>query len=392
MRDETPPEDAERADGARAELRRRHLEHRRERLAEFLDEAELDAVWMARPNSFAWLTGGSNVVNRDADVGSAAAGYTRADGFRVVTDNIEAERLADEELPDAFDVEAVPWYESSLADAVASTTDGAGAADFDVPGFEHLNASRLRRPLSPTDVERYREFAGDVAAAVERVARELQPDDTEHEVAAGLRVTLASQGIESPVVLVGGGERARKYRHFTPTLAELGEYALVTVTAERGGLYASTTRTVAFGDAPEWLGERHEKAMRVEASALDATLRAAADDGEIGTAGDVFDRIREAYDAVGESGEWRNHHQGGAAGYAGREWIATPEGEERVETPLAYAYNPTVSGAKSEDTVLLADGESEVLTATGEWPTRTVDSRLDGGFSIERHEVLELDS
>lgn len=390
MSDETPPGGTADADSERSELRRRHIEHRRERLAEFLDESGLDAVWFARPNSFAWLTGGSNVVDRDADVGVAAAGYTRTDGFRVVTDTIDAERLAEEELSDTFAVESVPWYESSLADAVAAATDGAGAADFDVPGLEPVDASRLRRPLSSSDVERYRELGREVAEAVERVARELQPGDTEHEVAAGLQVTLASQGIESPVILVGGSERAQSYRHYTPTLSELGEYALVSIVGERGGLYASATRTVAFDDAPEWLDDRHEKAMRVEATALDATLRAAAEGGD-GTSGDVFDAIIKAYDVVGEPDEWRKHHQGGATGFASREWIATPDGDDRVETPLAYAYNPTVLGAKSEDTVLL-DDDAEVLTTTGGWPTRSVDSCLDGEFAIERHEVLDLGS
>ncbi len=50
---------------------------------------------------------------------------------------------------------------------------------------------------------------------------------------------------------------------------ELGDYALLSVTAS-GGLYASTTRTVAF-DPPEWLSERHSQAMQVETSALAAT-------------------------------------------------------------------------------------------------------------------------
>ncbi|QCC46866.1 M24 family metallopeptidase [Halobellus limi] len=364
-----------------------HLEHRRERLSDVLDGKGLDAVWFGRPNSFAWLTGGSNVVDRDADVGVAAAGYTRADGFVVVTDNIEAERLATEEVPEAFDVTSVPWYESSLAGAVADATAGAGAADFDVPGFEPLEVSRLRRPLAETDIERYRTLGRDVADALERVARELQAADTEHEVAAGLRVSLATRGIEAPVVLVGGSERAQRYRHYTPTRSELGDYALLSVTAERGGLYASATRTVAFEGAPEWLTDRHERAMQVETTALGATLRAAESGG---TAGDVFEEVVAAYDAVGEAGEWKNHHQGGAAGFAGREWIATPGSDEAVEVPLAYAYNPTVRGAKSEDTVLLTDDGAEVLTRTGEWPTRTVASCGDGGFEIERHAVRSL--
>ena len=125
--------------------------------------------------------------------------------------------------------------------------------------------------------------------------------------------------------------------------------------------------------------------MRVEATALGATREAAIGDGD-GTAGDVFGAITDAYDDLGEPGEWRNHHQGGAAGFAGREWIATPDGDERVDAPMAYAYNPTVRGAKSEDTVLVTGDGVEVLTGTGEWPTRTVSS-CDGSFTIERHAV-----
>lgn len=360
-----------------------HLADRRERLDEYLDREDLDAVWFARPNSFSWLTGGSNVVDHHADIGVAAAGYDRDGGWRVVTDNIEADRLADEELPAAFDVEEAAWYDSSLAEAVADRTEGRAAADFDVPGFDGLDATELRQPLSSTDVERYRELGEDVAAAVERVAREVEPEDTEHEVAAGLRIALATRNVNAPVVLVGGAERAQAYRHYTPTFAELGDYVLVSVTGERGGLYASTTRTVAF-DPPSWLTDRHEKAMRVETSALAATQSAARRGGD---AADVFDDIVAAYEDAGEPDEWRNHHQGGAAGFAGREWFAAPDEERPVHAPMAYAYNPTVRGAKSEDTVLVTEEEVEVLTETGEWPTRTVGSR-DGELSLERHEIL----
>ncbi|MFB6252804.1 MAG: M24 family metallopeptidase [Halobellus sp.] len=404
MVDETPPDDRARTGDGTSDAQRvvdrtdEHLEHRRERLSAVLDREELDAVWFARPNSFAWLTGGSNVVDRDADVGVAAAGYARTDGFVAVTDNIEAERLVREQLPEAFDLTASAWYESSLDSAVADATDGDGAADFDVPGFAPIDASPLRRPLSPTDVDRYRTLGREVAAAIERVARELQPGDTEREAAAGLRITLAGQGIEAPVVLVGGGERAQQYRHFTPTGAELGSYALLSVTAERGGLYASATRTVAFADAPEWLTDRHETAMRVEATALDATHRAVNGEEDeavpsITTAGDIFDVVADAYATLGESDEWQKHHQGGATGYAGREWFATPESDEPIEAPLAYAYNPSVRGTKSEDTVLVTEDNVEILTGSDRWPTRRVESAIEGSdFAIERHAVKPVGS
>ncbi|WP_226013017.1 M24 family metallopeptidase [Halomicrobium salinisoli] len=350
-----------------------------ERLDAYLSENGLEAVWFARPNSFAWLTGGGdNVVDRAGDVGVAAAGYD-GDGLTVVTDNIEAPRLRDEELPADAAVETVQWYEDGLAAAVERVSPTPAAADFDVPGLESVDASALRQPLTDEQIEQYRSLSADVAAAVESVARECDPDDTEIQVAADLRRAIEAAGAGTPVVLVGSAERAQRYRHYTPKDAELGEYALLSVTADRDGLYASTTRTVAF-DAPDWLDERTRDAMRVEATALAATR-------EGGTAGDVFEAVQDAYADLGWEGEWRNHHQGGAAGFAGREWIATPDNDAPVELPMGYAWNPTVQGAKSED-LHLVDGDGvELLTATGEWPTREV-SAVGYDLTLDRHAVL----
>ncbi|WP_276271806.1 M24 family metallopeptidase [Haloarcula litorea] len=354
------------------------------RLDAYLSENDLEAIWFARPNAFAWLTGGDNVVDRTADVGVAAAGYD-GDGVTVVTNDIEAPRLRDEELSDDVAVESFPWHADDLAGAVTDRSPTPAAADFAVPGFAPVEATDLRQPLTDAQVEAYRDLSEDVAAAVETVARELSADDTERSVAADLRRELTARDAESPVALVGGSDRAQRYRHYTPKDEPLGEYALLSVTASRGGLFTSCTRTVAF-DPPAWLPERTEAAMRVETTALAAT-RAVARRG--GTAGDVFAAIREAYDAVGWDGEWRNHHQGGAAGFAGREWIATPGSEARVVTPQAYAWNPTVQGAKSEDTHLVTDDGVEHLSTTGEWPTTTVDA-VDHDLTLSRPAPLEL--
>ena len=370
------------------------LAARRRRLDASLDREGLEAVWFARPNSFAWLTGASNVVDRDAPVGVAAAGYDRTDGFRVVSDNIEANRLREESLPAAFAVESVPWYERSLAEAVADRSPTPAAADFEVAGLRQVDPTALRQPLTDADVDAYRVLGSEVATAVESVCLACGPRDTDLAVAADVRRALESRGIAAPVVLVGGGERAGRYRHYTPTTATLGGYALVSVTAQRGGLYASATRTVAF-EAPEWLPERHRAAATVEASALAATQRVGSEaetqrvGSEGGTAGDVFEAIQSAYAAVGWPEEWTNHHQGGAAGFAGREWIARPTSEAPVSLPMAYAWNPTVAGAKSEGTVLVDSETIEPLTTTGEWPTIAVDAVGDAANrTLRRPAVL----
>ena len=377
---------------------------RAERLDEYLAARDLEAVWFAHPNGFAWLTGGSNVVDRSASVGVAAAGY---DGdFRVVTTAGDADRLREEELPAAVGgdgdgtdtdvdvtIEETAWYEESLAEAVAERSPAPAAADFDVPGFESVDASRLRQPLTDEDVARYRELGRETAAALETVCRQLQPDDPEYEVEAAIRISLSSRDVETPVILVGGGNRAAEYGHPTPGDDELGDYAIVSVVGERGGLFASLTRTVVF-DAPEGLKQRHRAAARIETTALSATQAAARGelvgpedaDTDPDTASDVFAAIQDAYAAVDFPEEWRDHPQGGAAGYDTREWVAAPDATEPVRAPMGYAWNPWVQGARSEDTYLVTADRIENLTKTGQWPTLEVDAVGDvPELTLDRH-------
>ena len=358
---------------------------KRERLDAFLEERGLSAVWFARPNTFAWLTGGNNVVSGTTEIGIAAVGYD-GDRLRVVTNNIEAPRLHEEELAEEIDVEVAPWYETDLAGAVAELSSRPAAADFDVSGFESVEASGLRQPLTDTDVEAFRALGHDTAESLETVCRTLDSTDTEREVAARLLGTLADSAVTAPVVLVGGGERAQRYRHYTPTDSQLGRYVLVSVVGQRAGLCASATRTVAF-DPPSWLKEHHTAATRVEASALGATQFHGRRNG---TAADVFTAIQDAYAAVDHPGEWQLHHQGGAAGFDDREWIATPMLDAPVYLPMGYAWNPTIQGAKSEGTVLVTDEGFEALTMTNSWPRRTA-SVFESDVELERPDVLSVD-
>lgn len=354
------------------------------RLDAYLEANNLNAVWFASPNSFSWLTGGSNVVDRSADIGVAAAGYD-GDKVRVVTNNIEAQRLREEELADVSSIETYDWFTRELSEAIKSVSPTPAAADFDVEGFGTIDEVSLRQPLTPEQIRNYNNLSNNVATMVEGVARKTQPSDTELDVATELRRELERECISAPVVLVGSATRAQRYRHYTPTDTKLGDYALISVTAERGGLHTSLTRTVAF-DAPNWLINRTQKAMRVEATALAATQAVGQNGGAVD---EVFHAVKKAYKEVGWQGEWKNHHQGGAAGFAGREWIGTPDSNNRVIVPQGYAWNPTIKGAKSEDTFLVTGDEVKILSGTNSWPTTEVEA-VDYDLKLNRHGVLQL--
>ncbi|ETV63663.1 hypothetical protein H257_19404 [Aphanomyces astaci] len=115
---------------------------------------------------------------------------------------------------------------------------------------------------------------------------------------------------------------------------------------------------------PDDLRKRHDAVTFVDAAALAATA------APLATSGDVFRAIQAAYTSTGFANEWTLHHQGGGTGYKSREWKAIPTLEDGIAPNLAFAWNPSIAGTKSEDTVLLVEGGGriEVLTADGDLP------------------------
>jgi antitoxin VapB len=105
------------------------------------------------------------------------------------------------------------------------------------------------------------------------------------------------------------------------------------------------------------------------------------------TLGQIFRWARDAYAETGFPDEWQLHHQGGTAGYEPREYIATPDSQDLVETGQVYAWNPSIAGTKSEDTILVTSSGPEVLTATPGWPQLTVER---GGVEYTRPAILEV--
>ena len=79
-----------------------------------------------------------------------------------------------------------------------------------------------------------------------------------------------------------------------------------------------------------------------------------------------------AYRSAGFDGEWREHVQGGPIGYLSREFDVvpgTPRAAEVIARGAAFAWNPTVRGAKSEDTFVVGrSGDAVAVTNTADWP------------------------
>ena len=88
-------------------------EARREKLRELMDRCGFGALLLQKPANFAWYTGGADNRVDHADPLGVARILLTAEEEYVVTDNIEAPRMREEETPD-FEVVEHPWYGEPL--------------------------------------------------------------------------------------------------------------------------------------------------------------------------------------------------------------------------------------------------------------------------------------
>jgi Xaa-Pro aminopeptidase len=350
----------------------RETDEKVQRVALLAREAGVGGVLLTTQRNVAWLTGGgTNRIDGSRETGAGALLIT-ADARRFVVANaIEMPRLMSEVVSGlSFDSIDYPWVDdqanpAAAVDLARSLLPGGEslAADWFFPGCTMIEAAlaRSRVPLVDEEVTRYRALGRDVGRVVGDVCQQLQPGASEERVAAFVGGAICGVGARPIVVLVAGDERLSRYRHPVATSRSWCNVVMVVVCAERHGLVVALSRIVCAGPASAELRDRTRAAAQVFESLLRAT-RAGASGSEL------YAVAARAYEHVGFTGEERRHHQGGATGYRSREWLAHPASQERVAARQAFAWNPSITGTKVEDTVLYEDGRYELLTDSPGWP------------------------
>ncbi len=357
------------------------------RVAKYLDSHDLDAALLSRRCNFSWFTcGGRNYVGTACDVGNSWLLVER-EKVTVLTSNIEATRLAVEDLV-ATDIaiRTFPYADLAARDRVFSdaTASLRVAADAPAPGQEFAtlapDVDQLRWTLTPREIDSYRDLTDDVVASVESCAHRIRPGMTEDQIAGQLSAGLRARGCLPWVLLVAVDGRIDRHRHPLPTDAILKNRVMLVTCAERHGLIAACTRIASFGPLSPELVRKHEAVATVDAALITSTRAGT-------TLGELFDEAKEAYRTVGFPEEWRLHHQGGSCGYLPREVKASPGNETVVLADQAFAWNPSITGAKSEDTIICRETGPELLAHPTDWPM--IDAEWKGQ-SLSRPAVLEL--
>jgi antitoxin VapB len=223
---------------------------------------------------------------------------------------------------------------------------------------------------------------------MEAACRSLRPGIDENEIAGILDHEIHRARLNPLVTLVAGDERISSFRHPIPKPLAVRERAMLVTCAAFAGVVACLTRFVAFRPLDNQTSAKFQSVANID-TAVNLATRPGRQLGEI------FADLQKAYAANGYADQWQFHHQGGSTGYNPRDAVANPTSTVRVVENQAFAWNPSVVGAKSEDTVLVTGGGGggsggiEVLTAASkDWPT--VRGEAAGIGVLDRAGVLVL--
>lgn len=343
-----------------------------ERLCSMLSNTGFGAVLINSQHNFSWITSGaSNGIDVSRDAGAASI-LVSSDGNRyLLASNIEMQRMLAEQVS-ANDFEPIEYRWQDEKSSPAFVLDSArrlAAGEIVTEAAIESMIAECRSNLTETERTRFRELGRDASAGVMRTISRISPDETEIEIAEKLRHELASAEINSVVTLVAADERISQFRHPVPTAKKFEKTVLLVTCAKRHGLIASLSRMVNVGEPSDELKRKTEATAYVHASLLNTTRIGA-------TGSELYKTAAKSYANKGFAGEIDLHHQGGATGYRTRDWVAHSTSEETVKPNQAFAWNPSVTGTKSEETFIVTENGIEVITASPDFPT--IETVLEG--------------
>ncbi len=342
----------------------KEFEEKRKRVRTFLEKEGLEGVLLFQHRNFSWYTCGKDNFLILASEKGVSPLLIEKDSTTLFTTNIEAPRLREEEIGDLpIEIKEIPW-ERDLYEEISSYIKGKKiGADTPFPGTINVEEKikELRYSLTPEEIERYYLLGRESAECVEGVLKGVREGIKEKEVAGRLAESLLSKNIIPEVILVAVDERIEKFRHPLFTDKKLFQYLMGVVCARRGGLVVALTRLVSLKKPSPELRNKHQAVTYVDTVLIANTLP-----GKV--IGDILLEGIRAYKERGFPEEWKLHHQGGPIGYQTRDFLATRQEKRKVLPQQAFAWNPSITGTKSEDTIIAFPESPMIITSTPSWP------------------------
>ncbi len=282
-------------------------------------------------------------------------------GVFVITNNIEERRLREEEIGSNVEMLVSSWRYPLESKKLAPLLGANPLEDKDCQE-EMLS---LRSVLQDGQAEELRSISLAAGAAMEKACFSLQKGMSEYEIASLVAQQCYTQGLEPMVLFAACDERISRYRHALSTDARLDKIVMISLGARKNGLHTSITRFVSFGAIDEKT-KRTQEAVNKLAALLYVKSRPNVSYFEL------YKELKKGYLEVGYPDEILLHHQGGLAGFQVREIKINGLVGGLVKANQVFAWNPSITGFKSEDLLLIGQQENQILTKTPNLPTETV--------------------
>lgn len=360
------------------------IQEKERRVREFLQSRGFAGVLLKRQANFSWMTGGGlNLVGITTELGATSLLITKNEKY-LISNNIEAPRMIHEEGLEAqgFTSKIYPWYEDQETAMVKDLVKGKPfGSDVPFPNATTVpeEVARLRYSLTEQEVERYRWLGERTSLALEKTMEETRKGEKESEVVGRLCQKLWNDRIDPVTLMAAADERIYQFRHPIPSEKKVEKHLMVSVNARKWGLIVSLTRFVHFGKVPNELKEQYRANVFIDCAFMTATRPGV-------PAREVLRRGLDAYREKGFPEEWKLHHQGGSIGYTGRDYRTHFNTPDIIQENQAFTWNPSLTGTKSEDTILASSKGPEMITRPMSYPViaLTVD-----GTSFARPDILE---
>lgn len=318
-----------------------------DRLRGLMKDERVDAIYIKRQDNFAWLTCGRRNYVGMGDIGNCGL-LILSDSLYAVTNNIEAPRMKTEckleEL--GFDIRFGLWHDTSFEKRTIDELVPSGKVLFDTADGGKIKL--LRFDLTDAEIARYQEIGYDASLAMESAAMGISVGMTEFEIAGLIMKNMEEKGLELLSCMVAADERMSLYRHPLPTDKKVVKKVQIGGNFRRDGLVVCMTRYVYFEEPSDTIRKQYH-----DTQVIDCTYMASCLPGI--SFSDVLRLGQSKYKELGYAEEFPKHHQGGPIGYAGRDYRVDFTTPGVISGHQAFCWNPSITGTKSEDTVICTD-------------------------------------
>jgi Xaa-Pro dipeptidase len=356
------------------------IQHKHAAVKQLLQARQLDAILLQRPLNFAWFTSGGD-CSRGGSSDASAALFITSDARVVVTSNAESAQLFDRELQGlGFQLKERPWHEprATLMDDLCRGRNVASDARFNGTPDISEALKPLRMPLTSIECRKLRELGPALAHAIEATCRNCEPGQSECEIAGEVAHRLIRHQIYPERIQVCADGRAATYPHWTFGSEPVQRSVAISAIGRRAGLCLGVSRTVSFGTPPEELQNDHHKTNLIQASGMFFTQANFA-------MFEIWSRVARIYEKFKCDDSWERTEQAEVIGYELAEYPVVPRSEFQIASRMPVYWHPAVGAAMSGDTILVGDGQFEVLTPAEGWPKVKV---VVKGTTIYRPDIL----